>query len=189
MVTGCSFEPGTLARDRDASADDAPLVDAPSGDAPSADAQTDFIIEAESFTTAIDGTAAGQEASWGSEMITPGYSAAAYMRVLPASGRTCVLANNECAQLVFEVPITVSATYYVHVRVLATGSSDNSLHYGIDGTPEANHLTLPETSTWTWMTGSSYVLAPGTHTLHLWQRESGTCADVVALTTSATPPP
>ena len=187
MVAGCSFEPGTLAPDRDASTDaptEAPLVDAPSADAP-----MDFIIEAESFTTAIAGTAPGQECSWGSETTTPGYSAAAYMRVLPGSGRTCVLANNECAQLVFQIPITGSATYHVHVRVLATGSSDNSLYVGIDGTPEATHLTLPETSTWTWMTGSSYVLAPGTHTLHLWQRESGASADIVALTTSATPPP
>jgi hypothetical protein len=195
LLVGCSFSPGTLPevrRDADAvddvGTDMAPPPDAMI-DAVSLDAQTDFIIEAESFTTEVDGTAPGQECTWELESSVANYSGQAFMRVVPASGRTCNLANNECAQLIFNVSITVPTTYYVHVRVMGTGSSDNSMHYGVDGTPEASYLTLPMDSTWTWLTGQSFMLATGAHTLHLWQRESGARADVIALTTSASPPP
>jgi len=197
-VAGCSFSPGSTAQ-RDAAlvtddatdptdASDATVTDAVP-DSLTADAQTDFIIEAESYTSTVDGTAVGQECTWGVESTVGGFSGASYMRVIPASGRTCVLANNECAQLIFNIPITVQGTYYVHARAYATGGGDNSLWYGVDGTPEATDWTLPMTSTWTWMTGTSYILAPGTHTVHLWQRESGARVDVIALTTSSTPPP
>jgi hypothetical protein len=112
------------------------------------------------------------------------------MRILPGSGYTCSVATStDCAELVFNVQVVVPDTYYVHVRMLATGANDNSLYYGLDGTPETVELSPPTNSTWVWQSGASFALAAGPHTLNLWQRESGARADVVALTRSPTPPP
>jgi len=162
--------------------------DAGPPDAGLPDGNTSFILEAEAFSSMTNPTVN----QWMPVITELGYSGASFMQCLPNIGAACADANqvSTCgASLVYQIAIAQPASYFFHVRTLADGTSDDSIWYGLDGVVEPKAMDLPNDSTWHWTTGDSFSLGAGPHTLHVWQRECGARVDVVALTTSSTPPP
>ncbi len=187
IVAGCKFTAGAPATDgqlRDASSIDARMIDAPAIDA---SVVSSFVIEAESYTA----TGPTSTHSWAAVTDVSGYSGTALMQIVPNNGEPCdVTMLGTCGtELDFTLAIVQPATYHVFVRMWAATSADDSLWYGFDGTPDATPLQPAHDSSWHWVAGDSFLLSAGSHTLSLWQREAGARADVVAVSTSATPPP
>lgn len=177
-LVGCSFQPAPVVGGGAAAPDAPPDVTAAS-----------LVIEAEAFSAL---TMPGPRA-WTAQTDKPGFSGAAFMQCGPGTGAYCPndAALDTCAAtLVYQLSIDTAATYWVHVRGFAVDASDDTMWYGLDGTPAPDALGIIHDSQWHWSTGAtSYVLSSGAHTLTIWQRECGARADVVAVTPSQTPPP
>lgn len=185
VVVGCGFRPTAVPTDVTAPMHDAALDASRDTSMPA----ERLVIEAEQFTTT---TMPGANA-WTAQTDQPGFSGTAFMQCGPGTGAYCPndAALETCAAtLVYTLQVTAAGTYYVHVRGLAFGTSDDSVWYGVDGPAAADSLDVIHDSQWHWTTGATtYALAAGAHTLTIWQRECGARADVVAVTPSAMPPP
>ncbi|MEP6863604.1 MAG: hypothetical protein ABJE66_23465 [Deltaproteobacteria bacterium] len=184
LVVGCGFRPTEVTALAPDAAFDATLDAARDTSGPA----ERLVIEAEQFTTT---TMPGANA-WTARTDQAGFSGTAFMQCGPGTGAYCPndAALGICAAtLVYSLQIATAGTYYVHVRGLAFGTSDDSVWYGVDGPAAADSLDLIHDSQWHWTTGATtYTLAAGAHTLTIWQRECGARADVVAVTPSAIPP-
>jgi hypothetical protein len=149
---------------------------------------TDVVIEAEDY----DSIAAAGGHAWSSATDVPGYSGAAFMQCGPGTGATCTDTTmlDTCApEMKYGFTLAAPGQYWFQVRMWADTTSDDSIWYGLDGAVDPNPIDAPQDSTWHWNTGDSFNLVAGGHTLTLWQRECGARVDVVALTTTPTPPP
>ena len=176
VLAACRFRTGNLGN---ADAGDAALDNA-------IDAPTSFVVEAESFTTITATTGY----AWMMMSDVAGYSGTSFMQCVPNSGGFCdVTAGATCAHLGYAIVLGATGTYYVHVRMYATSTSDDSAWSGLDGVPGTAALQPAHDAAWHWVTGAATSISAGPHTIDLWQRECGARADVVALTPSATPPP
>lgn len=163
-----------------------PDAETPDADAP--DVAASFVVEAEAFSSMTKPMAN----QWMPVTDEAGYSGASFMQCLPNNGAACSDASlvPACgASLVYQISIAQPASYFFHVRTLARTISDDSIWYGLDGVVDPNAMGLPNDGAWHWTTGDSFQIGAGPHTLHVWQREGGARVDVVALTTSSTPPP
>ena len=84
--------------------------------------------------------------------------------------------------------------HYVWVRAWGPSSSSNSVHVGLDGqeVSTGTNMTVPTSGGYVWVgvvaSGARATLnvTPGTHTVNLWMRESGTVVDKLVLTRDAT---
>ena len=169
-----------------------------------------IVLEAEHYTGYAAGTGTAGETAW---TIVPSYDAGGERAVdsLPDTG---VSTGDRLSgpRLYYSLQIGATGTYFVWVRMLGRGGTNNSIHMGWDGRP----LTLggrgvsADAGTWEWVNRvatrpraevlSVEVGSPGLHTLHLWAREDGVAVDQILLTkerdylpqraeTSAPPPP
>lgn len=129
-----------------------------------------------------------------------GASGGAYLEILPDTrrthGETLIRGTNfspdpgKLAVLHYKVHFSQAGRYYVWVRAYSTGSEDNGLHVGIDGTwPESGQRLqwCEGKNTWRWDSkqrtaeqhcGEPYkiyldVNEPGLHTIHFSMREDG----------------
>ena len=129
-----------------------------------------------------------------------GASGGAYLEILPDTRRThadkLIRGENfspqpgKLAILHYKVHVQTPGRYYVWVRAHSTGSEDNGLHVGIDGTWPTTGQRLQWCKgkhTWRWESkqrtekehcGEPYKLyldikQPGTHTIHFSMREDG----------------
>ncbi|QDV44891.1 hypothetical protein Enr13x_47620 [Stieleria neptunia] len=139
-----------------------------------------------------------------------GASGGAYLEILPDTRRThgdkLIRGTNFSPQpgamavLHYKVDISTPGTYYVWVRAHSTGSEDNGLHVGIDGTwPESGQRLqwCQGKQTWRWESkqrtekqhcGEPYKIfleidEPGEHVIHFSMREDGFEFDKFLMTT------
>lgn len=141
-----------------------------------------------------------------------GASNGAYLEILPDTRRThadkLIRGTNfapeagKMAVLSYKVNITTPGRYYVWVRAFSTGSEDNGLHVGIDGTwPESGQRLqwCEGKRSWRWDSkqrteknhcgeaGKIFldIDQPGEHTVHFSMREDGFEFDKWLMTTDA----
>ena len=98
----------------------------------------------------------------------------------------------------YNIDFTTTGTYNLWLRGYADTNSDNSVHFGINGTP-ASTADRVETDPsivdqWTWTndtrdgaTATITITTPGTYTLNMWMREDGFRIDKIILTTTPNP--
>jgi PKD repeat protein len=97
------------------------------------------------------------------------------------------------ARLDYVADFDQTGTYYVWVRARGPSGNDDSVHVGLDGSPETyGGLGLsPGGAGWDWTNevGGNRVTvtvsSSGTHTLSLWMREDGTEVDKLLVTSNA----
>jgi hypothetical protein len=79
----------------------------------------------------------------------------------------------------YSLTIPEDGKYQIRARVIAPNGSSNSFYYTLDGNAESA-WSLPDTLTnWTWVNGSTFTLAKGTHTLTVKKREKNTKLDAL----------
>ena len=90
----------------------------------------------------------------------------------------------------YDFTVTVPGTYYVHFLVYSSSGSNDSLHWGIDGSWLDMKITDTVLGSWAWETGDVQTgsLTAATHTLNVWMREDGEKIDKIVIDQSATPP-
>ena len=140
-----------------------------------------------------------------------GASGGAYLEILPDTRRThkdkLIKGENfspqpgKLAVVHYKVHFTTPARYYVWVRAYSTGSEDNGLHVGIDGTWPASGQRMQwckGKQTWRWDSmqrtqkkhcGEPHkiyldVKKPGEHVIHFSMREDGFEFDKWLMTTN-----
>ena len=131
-------------------------------------AQTSFAFEAENYTTksSLD----GGTNDWTLSTATSDYSGAGYMEGTPNDGANCSSTPPiACgAVMTYDFTVTIPGTYYVHFLVNSASGSDDSLHWGIDGTWLDMKITDTALGSWFWETGGVQTgsLTAATHTLN-----------------------
>jgi len=129
--------------------------------------------------------------SWILESTIPGFSGTGYLSALPNTGVVHDTGSfpTRSPELQGQVNFSTAGTYVVWVRGSANGSSDDSIHAGLDGgaSASADRISGFQTS-WTWrrwtLDGAPATLnvaTPGLHTVHLWMREDGLRVDKILL--------
>jgi len=130
----------------------------------------------------------------------PGASGGAYVEILPdtrrthgdklVNGQNFINTPGKMAVLHYKVHFTTPGTYYVWARIFSTGTEDNGLHVGIDGTWPATGQRMQWTGKRKWVWGSKQRTArrhggepyklflnvdkPGLHVIAFSMREDGT---------------
>ncbi len=169
--------------------------------------QTEMDVRAFHLTTAETHPSVGAD---GDPPHVEGASNGAYLEILPDTRRThgdkLIRGTNfspqpgKMAVLHYKVHFQTPGRYYVWVRAHSTGSEDNGLHVGIDGTWPATGQRLQWCKgkrTWRWESkqrtekehcGEPYkifldIKEPGVHTIHFSMREDGFEFDKWLMTT------
>ena len=153
------------------------------------------VMEAEHFDQPISRSSH----DWLLKTTQTGFSGSGYMEALPNTGATINTGYTTTSpELVFNVQVTTTGTYYVWVRGAGPSGNDDTIHSGLDGTGPASADRISGFGTgWTWkrdtMDGVPATLIVGTsglHTIHLWMREDGFKVDKLLLrkSTSSTAP-
>jgi len=187
VLAGCTYTPAPNTTPADATDAADPSIDGPGSDGLGACAPVAGVVEAECFASKTETTYA-----WSPTTTLSGFSGTSYMQCGPGTGGVCsdpAMLPSCAASLVYDFDLTAGGDHHVHVRQLSiTGSGgDNSIWYQLDATPPVA-MAFTADSTWEWDTDGPITLASGAHVLTIWQRECGARVDVVALTTSDTPP-
>jgi hypothetical protein len=199
VLVGCGFHGGSSAADgaladaaRDARVVDGEPIDARDAPGPP---PIDFVFEAEAASSVTVGDPAGRQESWtvessATESAVTGYSGLGFLHLLPGDGYTCdSTALGACAIASYALTIATPGTYYVHLRLYATGTNNNSVYAGLDGTAATGtQISVANDSAWHWATSASFTLAAGAHAIGVWQREAGVRLDLVVVSSSATTP-
>ncbi len=96
-------------------------------------------------------------------------------------------------RLEFTIDVTTGGTYYLFVNSSNPNQDADSYHVAVDGQWRYHSSKgTSETGIETWygstsVSAAALALAPGRHTIALWDREAGFTANQIALTTDATP--
>ncbi|MDX1404915.1 MAG: DUF6701 domain-containing protein, partial [Woeseiaceae bacterium] len=139
-------------------------------------------IEAENYTALVAGTDSG---TFTVESSQSGYNGTGYL--LSNNGDTGGSPPDDM-RADYTVEFTTTGTYYIWIRGYATGSGDNSIWIGLDGTDTG---VLQENGTynqWIWtddaQSGVNTINIPtaGWYTINLWVRESGHLVDGIYIT-------
>ena len=149
-------------------------------------------VEAENYTNSTTGTGVASGIDWTTTTGTTGYSGTS---AVTTSSNTGVSAGDSTVgpRLDYDINFNTTGTYYVWVRMLGNGGSNDSLHIGLDGSPASfGHLGVTHNSSnWHWeqnVGGSRLTLnvtSAGIHTLNMWMREDGVLVDKIVLTTDS----
>jgi hypothetical protein len=187
-LAACGFHHGTATPGGDAASDSAHDSATGSADAALPDAMADLIlIEAENYATKHDTVS-----NWSLQNSIAGYTGTGFMECGPGNGTFCpndANLDNCAASMQYTFTIGVGATYYVHARMYAISASEDTIWYGIDNVPAPNAINVAQDSSWHWPDGAmAYPLAPGPHSLTVWQRECGAKIDALAITGGAAYP-
>jgi arylsulfatase A-like enzyme len=121
-------------------------------------------------------------------------SAGESLQALPNNG-TNIQENYQALSphLAYRVAIEVPGRYYVWARARGAGTSNDSLHVGLDGQAPLSGKRIEQIfDYWGWTStlgtgGRAYVDVPsaGVHTFDVWMREDGVIVDKFILTTDA----
>jgi len=148
------------------------------------------VIDAEHYDAKIP----RNSKDWVLETSVTGYAGTGYLTALPNTGITqntgYVTASPE---LVYNVQVTTTGTYYVWIRGHASSGDDNTVHAGVDGVgPSSADRIKGFGTSWKWSrstmdsTPATVVITDsGFHTIHVWMREDGMRVDKLLLRTSS----
>ena len=148
------------------------------------------VMQAENYDNKI----ARNSKDWVKETSISGASGGAYMTSLPNTGTSINTGYvTTSPELVYNVQVTTTGTYYVWVRGIGPDANSDSLHAGIDGTgPVSADRIKGFTTSWVWsratmdsVPATLVISTPGLHTVHLWMREDGFRVDKILLRTSS----
>ena len=172
-----------------------PDSSSPSPDIVEENGQVEF--EAEAFTGQASGSGEASGSEW-SEISDSTAGNGAGMEAVPNEG-VYVRDSTDGPRLDYEVEFNNTGTYYVWVRMKGTTGSDDSLHAGVDGTPQSyggGGMTDDIGGEWEWVNRVGWdddgervtaeINSTGTHTFNIWMREDGTQVDQIVLTTDDT---
>ena len=121
-----------------------------------------------------------------------GYSAGGALRALSENGTDFDDADSS-PRLDYNVKFDIPGIYYIWVRGQATGSEDDSVTIGMDGTDSgtADKIQFSSYDTWMWsnsrIDGSEAtieVMSAGIHTLNIWMHKNGLRIDKIILVKS-----
>ncbi|MEM7386578.1 MAG: Calx-beta domain-containing protein, partial [Verrucomicrobiota bacterium] len=76
----------------------------------------------------------------------------------------------------YRIELPVSGRHYLWVRAWAGNSSDDSIHFGMDGEPQGR-FSFPVHGHWSWYQRRLTVAERGRKTLTIWMREDGAILD------------
>ena len=148
------------------------------------------VFEAEDFGS----NTASASHQWVATNAVPGYASIGYVQALPDTGATWEVDwTNGSPSLSYPVTLAASGTFFVWLRGYATGSTNDSVHLGLDGaTGGADRLSWTTYGAWTWTNRTDagtpaaiMATATGDHVVNLWMREDGARVDRFVLTTNA----
>jgi glycosidase len=148
-----------------------------------------IVFEAEDASTNVE--RGGQ--AWTTAASVAGYSGTGYVEALPNLGATVDTDwTNLSPELQYEVIFPSGGTYYVWASGYATDTSEDSVHFGLDGqTGAASRVAWTNYNRWTWTNGilgggaaSITVPSAGSHFLNLWMREDGARVDRVIVSSN-----
>ena len=138
-----------------------------------------IILEAENYTSENSGLRTSWQAFSDSQA-----SGGAYMQVPNAANEQN--ANNSLSgpNMNYAINIAQESTYYLWVRVIAPGFSDDSGIVAVDGTSRGNFYPKLNAQ-WTWEKFPLGNLSTGSHTLGFYMREDGLKVDKFILSSSS----
>jgi hypothetical protein len=152
------------------------------------------LFGAESFSGYTAGTGAGAGYSLAPVTEYHGYSGELVMQSLPATGVNLGDAAAIGGRLDYAVSFPTSGVWYAWVRMYASVSSQNSIHFGLNGGPislAGGGVSVEAPfNTWQWLgsvaSGATRlalnVPTRGIHQVNVWMRESGSVFDAILLT-------
>jgi hypothetical protein len=150
------------------------------------------VIEAEAYTDAAPGSGAAVDSYWQHDTSYADSSGGEALVAMP-NADVNVQDTDAGPRLDYAIEFTTPGTYYVWVRMLGAGGSDDSVHAGLNGVIASyGGMGMTDSSgNWAWEdeAGSSRVTlsidSAGVHTFSLWMREDGTAVDKLLLTTDS----
>ena len=156
------------------------------------------VMEAENYDTKVDGSGAAAGSAW-EYFIRGGSIGDGYEQALPSDGVNINAPDIESSspRLSYKVLFANTGTYYLWIRAWGYDGTEDSLHYGLDGTAistgfddaPAVYKAGPHQFEWTSHTGDGArptieITTPGLYTVELWMREDGARIDRFLLTTN-----
>jgi uncharacterized repeat protein (TIGR02543 family) len=149
------------------------------------------VFEAENYTDKQAGTGAGSATYWDVSTSTSGASGGEVMVACPDNNDPRINLNTtEGCRLDFDCNFSTTGVYYIHVRMPALATTDDTIHAGLDGT-KTNHILTNSSGAWKWVyedsvgVATTTVTSTGEHTFNIWMRENGVRVDKVVLTTNS----
>ncbi|MBN2533187.1 MAG: hypothetical protein JXB88_09865 [Spirochaetales bacterium] len=146
------------------------------------------VMEAEHYSTHVQGTGLAAGSSWEETFSMPDSSNGDALKAVPNKGIN-VQDTTDGPRLDYNVQFETTGTYYLWVRMWGPSAYDDSLHAGLDGEPASfgkSGLSMTSFS-WKWVNMAKTrvtvdVETAGLHTVHIWMREDGTRLDKILLT-------
>jgi hypothetical protein len=149
-------------------------------------------IEAENYNSKAQGTS---DAQWQFIDAPTGYSGNGAMSPLPNSGVNNDTGYDAASPVMnYNIGFVRTGTHYVWIRGGGDSGSDDSVHFGIDGTALSTGQRFDineETGNWGWSNTANGSVAvfdipsTGVYTFNLWMREDGARADKIVITTDS----
>jgi hypothetical protein len=184
VLASCSFEPPAAVMDM--GSDGGPVLDGQAGDASTTtDAQISFVIQAEDATR----SSAPAGSAWVVATTPLDFTGTGSMTLQPNTVACADPLVGTCATLEFDIMIVEERTYHAFARMYASNGSEDSIHWALDDQATRVLDTNETQPAWRWDGSLSLLLAPGLHTLRIWNRNSNLHVDAVALMPANMPPP
>ena len=153
-----------------------------------ADGDGNIAVEAEAYQSRVD--RGGRRWEFGADLA--GATGAGHVRAVPDDGTLHNAGADAAASgpaLGYDVEFPAAGRWYVFVRGESADAAGNSLHVGLNGTPQAGgeDVDFAAAAGWQWNGNLHHVDVPaaGTHELNLWMREDGAAVDRFVLTQDA----
>ncbi|WP_309399064.1 PKD domain-containing protein [Cerasicoccus maritimus] len=155
-----------------------------------------FAIEAENFAASIAGSGDFAGDSWTFTTAQSGYSGSGVLTSPSNTGKNSGDTTTG-PRLDYTLYFSEPGTYYVWARLYGASNVDDSVHYGLDGSPQTFGLYGVDTPTdgaWSWSNRYNYKAAKitipsaGEYTVNVWMREDGVYFDNLYLSTSSASP-
>lgn len=161
------------------------------GGAPFQEVNGYVLIEAEEASQVVNGAGTHLNRQWVFDTTYAGYSGTGAMQARPTSPGfnigtdTSMGPTNIVPRMDYNVTFTTTGSYTVYILGLGPSTSQDSVRVGLNGTEvtaSASAGLTGFTTSYSWRTDSSAVLnisTPGTYTVNIWMRESGTVVDKI----------
>ncbi|MDD3926152.1 MAG: discoidin domain-containing protein, partial [bacterium] len=99
-----------------------------------------------------------------------------------ASPQTSTRSNDGKGYASYTINVPASGSYKLWARTYWLGEADNSFYASMDGGAESVLGNVGANNSWIWVSGSTYTLGAGSHTIRIRSREDGARVDKLLLT-------
>ncbi|WP_309386361.1 PKD domain-containing protein [Cerasicoccus frondis] len=156
----------------------------------------ELTIEAENYNSIANGTGAFAGQSWIFSDQQAGHTGTGAMTSSSNIGSNSGDSTNG-PRLSYNVHFTTPGTYTVWARLHGGSNVDDSVHFGLNGSPVTFGLygvDTPADGSWSWSNRYNYqsatitIPSAGSHEIQVWMREDGVWFDKLYLTTGSTTP-